>query len=1120
VEGSDGGPGLGDLSSREAVVAATEEYDRIGRAEFLAKYGFGEASQYVMVLGDRVYDPKAIAGAAVAYQFPGTKPLEPKDFVGGVSAGAVGPKLESLGFPVVDTGGLGPSLVRALVDIRDQRAPYESVESIKSQDLAPLLERGLIIEAPESGIALSPQGESALVEITGGSNPEALVLPQHEVDAFALTLETEEYERNERGYKVAVHLALRSLLSAERLGDPQFPELLAAFFGRKLDLEVLDLSDDDRAKFDKAVKSSAQLTAAFANLCGGGYGVNNFVWIPGAIEDGLGNELAQVFAEFIQSDAALAERIDSFRSALVEVEEKAQNLPSWHEKWTIIRPSLSFAAAILGGLDPQQFTFYLQGKIKPAYQEFIGGWPTGSVGEIYEEVVPFVDDVRNALERQGAPVRDLIDAQGFLYLRDSPGSSPESVWWVNQGSTYREEKSGGFIWAPLETEQHIELSHWTRLRDISEGDSILHYAKGSIRAVGTVGAPAVECPRPEELPADWSADGLRVDVDYRELNEPIPLHQIPTEWRQQEGAPFTRVGNVQQGYCYGPLSSTFLHQLAGRFAELADLGTDSKEGTPAMALEERIQQWRDEIGYPREVDLKRQGQRVDLAAALSAENIDAVVADPEQFDLLNFGQFAANAYGGPGPQSIVHKHLNTGPEAKRRLAEAMKHLIYDAEEPVTSRLDDVLLSDDWRAPGFGESLSTKALAVVYPDEWLPLFQTEGSMGKRVLMKSPELGITEPDDLDERTVGERIKWSNDALREVLDPHLGDDPWGQIQFLYWLRDQQQPESEGALDAVAAELYFDAPWLTEVVELLKEKKQIIFQGPPGTGKTYVARRLARHFEDLGGGKEIVQFHPSYGYEDFVEGYRPRLVGDQPGFQLVEGPLKRLARLAEKDPEHVYVLVIDELNRGNVAKVFGELYYLLEYRGDRIRLQYAEDGAEENEDAKFRLPKNLWIIATMNTADRSIALLDSALRRRFYFVDYYPDAEPVSELLERWLKDNGLWSDFGWLRDLLKEANKRLGEREAAIGPSHFLLKDPSELTEERIERIWNHAVLPYLEEQLIGEPERRKEFSLASLHKALDASESEASSSLDEAEGQGGNGPIADSPEGVGSQPDGSD
>jgi 5-methylcytosine-specific restriction protein B len=431
----------------------------------------------------------------------------------------------------------------------------------------------------------------------------------------------------------------------------------------------------------------------------------------------------------------------------------------------------------------------------------------------------------------------------------------------------------------------------------------------------------------------------------------------------------------------------------------------------------------------------------------------------------------------------------------------MKHLIYETDEEEVARLDDVLLSDEWRVPGFGEALATKALAVVYPDRWLPLFQTEGPMGKRVLMKVPELQISEAPYLEDMTTGEKIKWSNDALRAVLDPYLGDDPWAQMRFLYWLRDQHvEDEPQTTLAQLATELCVPSSWLEEVVGLLREKRQVIFQGPPGTGKTFIARRLAQYFEELGGGKEIVQFHPAYAYEDFVEGYRPRLVNGQPGFELVEGPLKRLARRAkaDKDKDHVYVLVIDELNRGNVAKVFGELYYLLEYRDDRIRLQYTDEaGQADDEDSKFGLPRNFWIIATMNTADRSIALMDAALRRRFYFVDYYPDEVPVSGLLERWLKDKGLWAQFSHLPPILDEANRRLGDRQAAIGPSHFLLKDPSQLSEERVQRIWDHAVLPYLEEQLIGEPERRKEFQLAILQRTIASQGSEGGARPSEGE-----------------------
>jgi MoxR-like ATPase len=236
----------------------------------------------------------------------------------------------------------------------------------------------------------------------------------------------------------------------------------------------------------------------------------------------------------------------------------------------------------------------------------------------------------------------------------------------------------------------------------------------------------------------------------------------------------------------------------------------------------------------------------------------------------------------------------------------------------------------------------------------------------------------------------------------------------------------------------------------------------GPPGTGKTYVARRLATWLAGDAARVATVQLHPSYAYEDFVEGYRPQSNDGQAGFALVDGPLKRLARAAALDPKHPYVLVIDELNRGNVAKVFGELYFLLEYRGQAITLQYS--------GAPFSLPGNLWLIGTMNTADRSIALVDLALRRRFYFVPFFPDRPPVAGLLRRWLAR--CRPDLAWLAAVVDEANRLLADRDAALGPSYFLRAD---LSEEWIELIWQHAVLPYVAEQLAGDEDALAGFAL---------------------------------------------
>ena len=270
------------------------------------------------------------------------------------------------------------------------------------------------------------------------------------------------------------------------------------------------------------------------------------------------------------------------------------------------------------------------------------------------------------------------------------------------------------------------------------------------------------------------------------------------------------------------------------------------------------------------------------------------------------------------------------------------------------------------------------------------------------------------------------------------------------------------------LAAKLLWEQHQLEEIVADLEDKRQMIFYGPPGTGKTYVAKAIAAEYACSGGGFEIVQFHPSYSYEDFVEGFRPTLSdGGQPGFKLTQGPLRRIAAEAAANPDATYVLVIDELNRGNVAKVFGELYFLLEYRDEAIGLQY---GGEP-----FRLPENLLFICTMNTADRSIALMDAALRRRFYFAPFFPNEPPIEGLLRRWLDERapGMADHVAGLVD---RANELL-DRDAAIGPSYFMRGD---LDEDRVRRIWNRAVIPYVEEQCFGDEDKLKQLQYDSLMK----------------------------------------
>ena len=274
-------------------------------------------------------------------------------------------------------------------------------------------------------------------------------------------------------------------------------------------------------------------------------------------------------------------------------------------------------------------------------------------------------------------------------------------------------------------------------------------------------------------------------------------------------------------------------------------------------------------------------------------------------------------------------------------------------------------------------------------------------------------------------------------------------------------------------ARRLLLDQPELAKIADLLWERKQIILYGPPGTGKTYLARELARHLTDDGAVK-LVQFHPSYTYEDFFEGFRPEPGGSGTlTFTLRAGPFRDFAEVAGANPTTAYILIIDEINRANLAKVFGELYFLLEYRDESISLQYSPD-------KEFTLPQNLFIIGTMNTADRSIARIDTAMRRRFAFVELDPRIPPVEGLLSRWLDKHHLPQEAALLLD---ELNRRIADSDAAIGPS-YLMDERIYQREDGLDRVWQYSIMPLLEDLFYGQRDLGELYGLPSLRKAIAA------------------------------------
>jgi len=267
--------------------------------------------------------------------------------------------------------------------------------------------------------------------------------------------------------------------------------------------------------------------------------------------------------------------------------------------------------------------------------------------------------------------------------------------------------------------------------------------------------------------------------------------------------------------------------------------------------------------------------------------------------------------------------------------------------------------------------------------------------------------------------------------------------------------------------SEVFMDSEKYDTLKYILKNKKNIILQGAPGVGKTYAAERLAYSImgEKDSSRIELIQFHQNYSYEDFIMGFKPEQDGD--GFKLTSGIFYNFCKKAEVNPENDYFFIIDEINRGNMSKIFGELLMAIEkeYRGKNITLAYS--------GIKFMVPSNVYIIGMMNTADRSLAMIDYALRRRFSFFEIEPGFETEGFKKYQAIINN---KKFDKLVQKIIELNYVI-KKDESLGTGfcigHSYLCNQTECTDKWMEAVIDYDIIPMIREYWFDNEEKQKKW-----------------------------------------------
>jgi hypothetical protein len=586
----------------------------------------------------------------------------------------------------------------------------------------------------------------------------------------------------------------------------------------------------------------------------------------------------------------------------------------------------------------------------------------------------------------------------------------KNIWWVNQGSTLDEEKEG-YLWAPTTTEKGRSIYHWDNLLDVRKGDIILHYANGYLEYVSLVVAPAEKAKDPHRRRSgDWAEDGNMIRVSYYKLNPPVALNKFSDsvfKLNIKQG-PFNRNGGINQGYLF-KLTSEALNIIQNSQKE-----TIWPEFTKVLSVRPSWIFQSNPKYYNIDESLKTLTEMTWLVNQYSSQ--------------ISAGDTVYIWKSGKEGGIIAVGTILTDPSTMS----------------MAGRMDNFVIDHT--------KFAAEALRVqVRIDRKLPQIQR---IGREDLRNHPILRSMEIVNFANAT---NFMVKPEHVQPLHDLVFGNSPEPEINAEYSLNQCSEDTGLG-LDTLGS-------W----IRAIDRKGQAIIYGPPGTGKTFVADHLARHL--IGGGngfKELVQFHPAYSYEDFIQGIRPKSRDDgKLEYSLTPGHFLNFCKKA-KSREGICVLIIDEINRANLPRVFGELMYLLEYREKEIPMA--------SDETLFGIPRNVRIIGTMNTADRSIALVDHALRRRFAFLRLQPEYNTLRSYHER----EKTWFPIDKLIQILIDLNRDIGDPHYEVGISYFIRND----LEVQIADTWTMEIEPYLEEYFFNNPDKLKFYRWNSIKDRLNS------------------------------------